>query len=84
MVYRAPRASRVFLCAYTFAASYFLMLMAGFMLHRACSIDSFFQVFAELIPDALESLSASATGHIVTISVATMVGLQLILENAVH
>ena len=42
------------------------------------------QVFAELIPDALESLSASATGHIVTISVATMVGLQLVLENAVH
>lgn len=42
------------------------------------------QVFAELIPDALESLSASATGHIVTVSVATMVGLQLVLENAVH
>ena len=60
------------------------MLTAGFMLHRACSIGLFLQVFAELIPDALESLSASATGHIVTISVATMVGLQLILENAVH
>ena len=54
------------------------------MLHRACSIGLFLQVFAELIPDALESLSASATGHIVTISVATMVGLQLVLENAVH
>ena len=39
------------------------------------------QVFAELIPDALESMSASAVGHIVTVSVASMVGLQLVLEN---
>ena len=52
--------------------------------HYATTKTAVFQVFAELIPDALESLSASATGHIVTISVATMVGLQLVLENAVH
>ena len=45
---------------------------------RACVC---WQVFAELIPDALESMSASAVGHIVTVSVASMVGLQLVLEN---
>jgi ZIP family zinc transporter len=42
-----------------------------------------FMVFAELIPDALDDLSPSATGHIVTVSVALMVGLQLILQASV-
>lgn len=42
------------------------------------------QVFAELIPDALQDLSPSVTGHIVTLSVASMVGLQLMLENSLE
>ena len=40
-----------------------------------------FMVFAELIPDALEHIDASLVGHVVTLSVASMVAFQLVMEQ---